>query len=74
MILERFPDVQRLSADDKLLFVSELWNDLAEHPAEIPVSQEILQELDARIARFHVNPQEFTTWESAQQRILGGER
>ena len=43
MILEKFPEVQRLSASEKLLFVSELWNDLEANPSEVPVSREIMR-------------------------------
>ena len=28
LILEKFPEVKRLSSSEKLIFVSELWNDL----------------------------------------------
>lgn len=72
MILDRFPEVQKLSAAEKLLFVSELWNDLEAHPSEIPVSREILAELDRRMERFRKYPEEFTTWEAAKNRIAGG--
>jgi putative addiction module component (TIGR02574 family) len=71
MILEQFPEVRSLSSAEKLLFVSELWNDLEEHPSEVPVSREILAELDRRMEHFKQHPEEFTTWEAVKQRILG---
>ena len=71
MILEQFPEVRSLSSSEKLLFVSELWNDLEEHPSEVPVSREILAELDRRMDHFKQHPEEFTTWEVVKQRILG---
>lgn len=71
MILEQFPKVKLLSASEKLLFVSELWNDLADHPTEIPVSGELIDELDRRIERFESHPNEFTTWESVKSKLLG---
>ena len=37
MILERFPEVRKLSPSEKLIFVSELWNELEAHPSEVPV-------------------------------------
>ena len=73
MILEKFPEVQRLSAREKLLFVSELWNSLEEHPSDVPVSEEILRELDRRLERFS-HPEEFTTWETVKDRIQGGRK
>ena len=70
MIIERFPEVQKLSPSEKLLFVSELWNDLEAHPNQVPVSRAIITELDARMADFQNKPNEFTTWESVKERIL----
>jgi len=74
MILEQFPEVQRLTPAEKLIFVSELWNDLEAHPSEVPVSREILAELDRRMAHFREHPEQFTTWESVRERILGAGR
>jgi putative addiction module component (TIGR02574 family) len=71
MILEKFPEVQRLSPSEKLMFVSELWNDLEEHPSEVPVSREIIEELDRRMKHFQQHPEEFTTWDAVKQRIAG---
>lgn len=71
MILEKFPEVQRLSASEKLMFVSELWNELEAHPSEVPVSPEIIAELDRRMERFRQHPEEFTTWEEVKARVLG---
>ena len=74
MILEKFPEVQRLSPSEKLIFVSELWNDLEAHPCEVPVSREIIAELDRRMDRFRQHPDEFTTWEEVKERVLGSKQ
>ena len=71
MILEKFPEVQRLSPSEKLQFVAELWNDLESHPTEVPVSSEVIAELDRRMEHFKQHPDEFTTWDAVKNRILG---
>ena len=71
VILERFPEVQRLSASEKLIFVLELWNDLEAYPSEVPGSREIMAELDRRMEHFRQHPDEFTTWEAVKGRVLG---
>lgn len=71
MILETIPDVNRLTPAQKLLLVSELWDDLAAHPTEVPVSREQIAELDRRMADYRRDPSQVTTWEAIQQRILG---
>ena len=71
MIIEKYPEVRRLTASEKLIFVSELWNDLEAHPSEVPVSREMLAELDRRMEHFRQHPEDFTTWEAVRERILG---
>ncbi|MGA2173482.1 MAG: addiction module protein [Verrucomicrobiota bacterium] len=71
MILEKFPEVQRLSASEKLMFVSELWNDLEANPSQVPVAREIIEGLDRRMEHFRQHPDQFTTWEAVKERILG---
>jgi putative addiction module component (TIGR02574 family) len=71
MIIETIPGVNRLTAAEKLVLVSELWDDLAANPAEVPVSREQIAELDRRIEAYHRDPSQVTSWETIQQRVLG---
>ncbi len=71
MILEKFPALQKLSPSEKLLLVSELWNELEAHPSQVPVPPEIIAELGRRIEHFQNHPDHFTTWEDVQARVLG---
>ena len=52
MILETIPDVNRLTPAQKLVLVSELWDDLAADPVEVPVSAEQIAELDLRMQAY----------------------
>lgn len=70
MILETIPDVSRLTAAQKLLLVSELWDDLAAHPTEVPVSREQIAELDRRMEDYRRDPSQATSWEAIQKRLL----
>ena len=70
MILETIPDVSRLTAAQKLLLVSELWDDLAAHPTEVPVSREQIAELDRRMDDYRRDPSQATSWEAIQKRLL----
>jgi len=77
MIIEKIPEVQSLSPSEKLLLVTELWDDLAAHPTEVPVSREQIDELDRRMQAYRKDPSQVTTWEAiktAIRRRLGGER
>ena len=71
MILERHPEIQRLSPTEKLALVSELWDDLASQPANVPVTPDQIAELDRRMEEYRRDPGKVTTWEAIKQRILG---
>ena len=71
MILEQHPELSRLSPSDKHLLVTELWDDLAANPDQIPVSDEVIAELDRRMEEYKKDPTAVTTWEEIQVRILG---
>ena len=71
MILDQHPEIQRLSPSEKLVLVGELWDDLAAHPADVPVSPEQIAELDRRMEEYRKNPAQVTTWEAIKERILG---
>jgi putative addiction module component (TIGR02574 family) len=71
MILEQHPHLRQLSPAEKLSLVTELWDDLASHPGEIPVTPEQIAELDRRMAAYRKDPTQVTTWEAIKARILG---
>lgn len=71
MILETIPDVNKLSPAEKLLLVTELWDDLAAHPTEVPVSREQIAELDRRMEAYRRDPSQVTSREAIQQGVLG---
>jgi putative addiction module component (TIGR02574 family) len=71
MILEQYPELRRLSPAEKLALVTELWDDLAAHPADVPVPPEHLAELDRRMEEYRKDPSRVTTWEAIKERILG---
>lgn len=55
--------------DEKLLLVSELWDEVTAQPRDVAVSQNVLDELDRRMEEFRRDPSVATTWEDAKQRI-----
>jgi putative addiction module component (TIGR02574 family) len=71
IVLEKFPDVKKLSPAEKLTLVSELWADLETNPSELSVSSETLFELDRRMEYFHQHPNQFTNWDTVKSKILG---
>lgn len=72
MILEQHPELRRLSPADKLALVTELWDDLAAHPEDVPVAPELIAELDRRMEAYRKDPTQVTSWEAVKARLLGG--
>jgi putative addiction module component (TIGR02574 family) len=72
MIAERFPEVMALSDEDKFRFIAELWEDVAgEDVAEDPGIAALLEQ---RLADYHANPQNVSSWEEVKARILASRR
>lgn len=71
MILEQHPELRRLSSSQKLALVSELWDELAAHPEEVPVTSEQIAELDRRMEAYRKDPTQVTNWALIKGRILG---
>jgi len=70
MILETIPALKSMTPAEKLLLVGELWDDLAAHPTEVPVSREQIDELNRRMEAYRRDPNQVTSWEAIQQRIF----
>jgi putative addiction module component (TIGR02574 family) len=71
MILEQHPEIQNLPPAEKLALVTELWDDLAAHPSDVPVTPEQIAELDRRMEEYRKDPSRVTTWEAIKRRVLG---
>lgn len=70
MILERIPEIQKLSPSEKLMLVEELWDELADDPAAHPVVPEHIEELDRRMEEYRKNPNSILRWDEIRARIL----
>ena len=71
VILERHPEIQKLSTAEKLALIAELWDDVSANPENVPVSPDHLAELDRRMAEYRRDPSQVTSWEAIKTRILG---
>jgi putative addiction module component (TIGR02574 family) len=55
-MIERMPEVRTLSPADKLALITELWDDLASKPEDIPITAEQIAEVDRRPEEYRKNP------------------
>jgi len=72
VIVEKFPDIQQLSAADKLSLVGELWEELEGLRGGLPVTEEQKRTLDERFARHGSEPEPGAPWPEVKQRLLNG--
>jgi putative addiction module component (TIGR02574 family) len=73
-MIEKIPELRKLSASDKLTLATELWNDLASNPEDIPITPEQIAEVDRRLEEYRKNPDLGSSWEEVKARILGQNR
>ena len=58
-----------LTPPEKLLLVQDLWDDLAATPANIPVYDWQIEEVERRKANLVSNPASALTWEEVKRRV-----
>jgi putative addiction module component (TIGR02574 family) len=62
--------IDRLSADERLQLVQEIWDSLEAEELELPLSDAQKQELDRHIAALEANPDAVVPWEEVEARAL----
>jgi putative addiction module component (TIGR02574 family) len=70
MIAERIPELKRLSPEEKLILVGELWEELAAQPDSFPPREDHIKLLKERLEHYRKNPGDVIAWEDLKARIL----
>jgi hypothetical protein len=70
MIVDQFPELERLSPERKLALAAELFEDATDCTAEQP-DPEIIKLLDERLAEYQKDPSSESPWSEVRTRILG---
>jgi putative addiction module component (TIGR02574 family) len=68
MILDKVPDVQRLSHDEKWELIDELWRQLLPPPNHEP-RPEVVALLEARMEEYRHDPAQGAPWAEAKARL-----
>ena len=66
MIKEKIAELEKLSTADKSALAVELGDELSSNRDEIPVTEELLNELDRRFEEYRQHPDQVVTWEEAK--------
>lgn len=68
MILEKLPDVNELSHEEKRQLIDELWTELLPDAGSIP-SPETLSILESRLAAYRRDPLAAAPWAAVKERL-----
>jgi putative addiction module component (TIGR02574 family) len=63
--------IDRLSAEDRLALVQEIWDSLLHAPEQIPLPEDAKEMLDRRLADLDSNPENVLTWEEIKAHVRG---
>lgn len=63
--------IDRLSVEDKLALVEELWDSIVDSGADLPLTDAQRSELDRRLAEHEERPDEVVPWEEVKASIGG---
>lgn len=53
----------------RLRLIDQIWQSLATHPEDIPVTESVLDELDRRRKRYQDDPTSLRDWDEVQHKI-----
>ncbi|MFO0811438.1 MAG: addiction module protein [Gemmataceae bacterium] len=62
--------IDRLTVDEKLALVHDLWDQIATELAQRPLSDAMKQEIDRRLANHAANPEAAIPWEQVEAEAL----
>lgn len=61
--------INRLSVEERLALVEELWDSIAEDSATVPLTDAQRAELDRRLADHEAHPEDVVSWEEVKTSI-----
>jgi putative addiction module component (TIGR02574 family) len=62
-------EVNALSVSERILLVEDLWDGIAKHPEQLPITDAQKAELDRRIANMEASPDAGSSWAEVRARI-----
>jgi len=63
------PGFEQMTSAERILYVQDLWDRIAEEPEGVPVSDEMKAELDRRLATHRKDPSSAIPWERVKAEI-----
>jgi putative addiction module component (TIGR02574 family) len=64
------PEFDAVPKDQRIAFVQELWDRIAQDPDRVPVPDEHKRILDERLSAYRMNPQPGRPWSEVRDQLL----
>ncbi len=64
-------DFGELSVPEKIVRVQDLWDQIADTPDDVELTEAQSTELERRLRAHEENPGEYISWEELRQRLVG---
>ena len=65
------PEFDAVAEDERIAFVQELWDRIAQEPSRVPVPEEHKRILDERLDAYRADPQPGRPWSEVREQLLG---
>ena len=69
MIMERLPELKRLSPSEKLRLAAELWGEIEDRQQDITIDEAMFHLLETRFSHYEKNPATAVAWEDFKRHI-----
>jgi putative addiction module component (TIGR02574 family) len=68
--VKNLSELLELPADQRLQLVEAIWDSLVEVPEAVPISDEVREELDRRLAAYYNDPSSARPWAEIRDELL----
>lgn len=72
-MINPLPELLKLSVAERIQLVEDIWDSIAAEPDAVPLSDELREELDRRLADQAENPGIGRPWSEVKARLLGNQ-
>ena len=69
--MKHLSDLLELPVDQRLQLVEAIWDSLTEVPEAVPISDDVREELDRRLAAYYDDPSSAQPWSKIKDELFG---
>jgi putative addiction module component (TIGR02574 family) len=66
-------EIRKLSVPERLQLVGKIWDSILDAPELLPVSDELIRELEKRLEEHRASPETSESWESVDRQVFGAD-